>query len=265
MSNAGLTIERFTSSEPGAWSNSYLISGKEDAVLFDVFMLRKDAIDLAEKIKKSGKKLTHIFVSHAHPDHFMGTEAVVERFPEVEVISTEEVVADVNADGPWMLKLLQEKLGPMGPRKLITPKVIDGDKLTLEGVELEIVSFSEGESKHVSTISIPSLKAHIVADLIYNEAHCYLVEKRPDAWLKRLDELERMSQSRTTILYPGHGEFGEPEMLIERTRAYLNEFLGALASDGGKAVEEHMLKTFPNYHAKQFLSMFTIPAYFPQK
>ncbi len=35
-----LSIQQFTSSEPGAWSNSYLIGGKSEAILFDVFMLR---------------------------------------------------------------------------------------------------------------------------------------------------------------------------------------------------------------------------------
>ena len=40
------SIQSFTSSEPGAWSNSYLISGRSEAILFDVFMLRSDAEQL---------------------------------------------------------------------------------------------------------------------------------------------------------------------------------------------------------------------------
>ena len=43
-----LSIQSFTSSEPGAWSNSYLISGDSEAILFDVFMLHSDAKQIAK-------------------------------------------------------------------------------------------------------------------------------------------------------------------------------------------------------------------------
>lgn len=43
------SIQSFTASEPGAWSNSYLISGRSEAILFDVFMLRSDAKQLGRR------------------------------------------------------------------------------------------------------------------------------------------------------------------------------------------------------------------------
>jgi len=54
---ASLAIQPFTSSEPGAWSNSYLIRGESEAIVFDVFMLRSDAAQVADGIKKSGQTL----------------------------------------------------------------------------------------------------------------------------------------------------------------------------------------------------------------
>lgn len=265
MSTHSLEIERFTSSEIGAWSNAYLISGSKEALLFDIFMLRDDAAVLADKIQASGKTLTRLFISHAHPDHFMGTEVIVDRFPHVEVISTPATIANIAEDGPWMLKFLQEKLGPKGPKELILPKPISGSSITLEGATLDIAEFPEGESKHVSTIYIPSLKAHIAADLVYHETHCYLTEKRPQAWLDRLDDLEKFCQDKVSTLYPGHGAPGEPRAIIAGTRSYLKEFMDAISLADAKAVEDRMLKNFPNHHAKQFLSMFTIPAYFPHQ
>src|SRR5690242_14523028 len=130
-SRMSLKIEKLTSSEIGAWSNAYLISGQNEAILFDVFMLRDETAALAEKVKASGKKLTRIFISHAHPDHFMGTEVIVDHFPNVEVISTPATVADVKEDGPWMRELLQNKLGPKGPYGIVVPKPVSGKELTL--------------------------------------------------------------------------------------------------------------------------------------
>jgi hypothetical protein len=50
--STSLSIQSFTSSEPGAWSNSYLISGDSEAILFDVFMLHSDAKQIADGIGK---------------------------------------------------------------------------------------------------------------------------------------------------------------------------------------------------------------------
>jgi hypothetical protein len=52
-----VAVERFSASEPGAWSNSYLISEGEEALLYDVFQLRGDAKQLADSVEASGKRL----------------------------------------------------------------------------------------------------------------------------------------------------------------------------------------------------------------
>jgi hypothetical protein len=48
-----LSIQPFTSSEAGAWSNSYLITSGSAAILFDVFMLHSDAVRI-DGIQKCG-------------------------------------------------------------------------------------------------------------------------------------------------------------------------------------------------------------------
>jgi metal-dependent hydrolase (beta-lactamase superfamily II) len=75
------SIQRFTSSEAGAWSNAYLISGGSEAILFDVPMLRGDASRLADLVHASAGALTTAMISHAHPDHFMGLEVIIGCFP----------------------------------------------------------------------------------------------------------------------------------------------------------------------------------------
>jgi hypothetical protein len=43
----------------------------------------------------------------------------------------------------------------------------------------------------------------------------------------------------------------------------LNDFADAVKSGDAKTAEQHMLAKYPRYHVKQFLSVFSIPAYFP--
>jgi glyoxylase-like metal-dependent hydrolase (beta-lactamase superfamily II) len=258
----GLSILPFTSAEAGAWSNAYLISADADAMLFDVVMLRSDAIKLAEQIAQSGKSLRTVFVSHAHPDHFMGLDAITERFPRARVIATKNVVADIEKDGPWMFSLLQEKLGPEGPRRLVIPEVLAEREILLEGTSIQVVEFGEGESRHIATVFIPSQGAMLAADLIYHQAHCYLQEKHLDGWLERLEELEHFCRGRVTKIYPGHGPAGDLS-LIDHTRAYLRDFRAALEGGSAASVEAKMLERYPQHHARQFLTVFTLPAYFP--
>jgi glyoxylase-like metal-dependent hydrolase (beta-lactamase superfamily II) len=257
-----LSIHSFTSSEPGAWSNSYLISGYSEAILFDVFMLHSDAKQIGDGIAQSGKTLKTVMVSHAHPDHFMGLDVITERFPKARIVSTQNVVTDIQTDGPWMFSMLRDKLGPEGPTRLVIPEPVAGPDLTIEGVKLEVVEFGEGESKHMTAVYIPTLKALLSADLVYNQAHLYLQERHLDSWLARLDELEAYANNRVTTIHPGHGKAGGLE-LIRQTRAYLHDFADAVRSGNAKNVEQAMLGKYSNYHVKQFLTPFSIPAYFP--
>ena len=257
-----VSIQCFTSSEPGAWSNSYLISGESQAILFDVFMLRGDAAHIAEGIAKSKKTLTTVMISHAHPDHFMGLDVITEAFPHARIVTTRNVVADIKSDGPWMFSMLQDKLGPQGPNRLVIPEALAEPALNIEGVQMELVEFGEGESKHTATLHIPALRALLSADLVYNNAHLYLQEKHLDSWLIRLDELEKFAKGKIITIYPGHGSAAGLE-LISGTRAYLHDFAEAIKGGDAKTAEQRMLAKYPQYHAKQFLAVFSIPAYFP--
>jgi len=262
--NTPLTIDSFTSAEAGAWSNAYLITGKSEAMLFDVVMLRSDAVRLADQIERSGKVLKTVMISHAHPDHFMGLDVITQRFPEAAVVATPNVVTDIQKDGPRMFSLLQNKLGPEGPARLVIPESLTEASLTIEETKLDIVEFGEGESRHIGALFIPGQGDLLAADLIYHQAHCYLQEKRLDAWLVRLEELEQFSRTRVSTIHPGHGEPGDLS-LIEHTRGYLRDFAEALKAGDGKSVEKRMLEKYPEHHAKQFLTIFSIPAYFPSK
>lgn len=258
-----LSIQPFTSSDAGAWSNSYLISGESEAILFDVFMLHSDAVQVADRIKKSGKTLKTVMISHAHPDHFMGLDVMTEHFPDAQVVSTLNVVNDIKTDGPWMFSMLKAKLGDDGPRRLVVPEPLVEPVLALEGVQLQVVEFGEAESKHCAAVYVPGLEALLSADLVYNEAHLYLQERHLESWLTRLNELEIFAKGRVATIHPGHGQAAGLE-LIGQTRAYLHDFADAIKTGDPKIAEHDMLAKYPNHHVRQFLTAFSIPAYYPE-
>ena len=75
-------------------------------------------------------------------------------------------------------------------------------------------------------------------------------------------ELETFAKDKISTIYPGHGSVAGLE-LVAPTRAYLHDFAEAIKSGDAKMAEQRMLAKYPQHHVKQFLSVFSIPAYFP--
>jgi hypothetical protein len=97
---------------------------------------------------------------------------------------------------------------------------------------------------------------------VYNGAHLYVAEKHIASWLERLDELAVFAGPRVETIQPGHGAAGGLD-LIAQTRTYLKDFAQAVESGDPNDVEQQILAKYPEYHVKQFLTVFSIPAFFP--
>jgi glyoxylase-like metal-dependent hydrolase (beta-lactamase superfamily II) len=172
------------------------------------------------------------------------------------------VVDDLKTDGPWMFELLTEKLGADAAKRLIEPTAIDGSILLVGDVTLEVAEFGAGEAKHHACLHLPDRRALITSDLIYNGAHLYLQERNLDGWLERLNELERFAAQRGVhTLYPGHGPAGGLS-LIQGTREYLQAFASALKLGDADSARDALTSRFPDYRVTQFLTAFSLPAYF---
>ena len=179
------------------------------------------------------------------------------------MLTTHNVVEDLRADGPWMFDLLKGKLGPETAERLVEPTAIDGSTLPLGASTLEVVEFGAGEAKHHACLHLPDRWACVTSDLIYNGAHLYLQEHNLDGWLARLDELERFAARHgIKTLYPGHGPAGGLS-LIQSTREYLEAFATAVKTGNADSARDAIAVRFPDYRVEQFLTVFSLPAYFP--
>src|SRR5215216_8195702 len=74
-------LEIYNAPENSFGVASVIVSGKTDAVLIDAQFTLADAEKVAQEIRKSGKKLTTIYVSHTDPDFYFGLEVFKKYFP----------------------------------------------------------------------------------------------------------------------------------------------------------------------------------------
>src|SRR5690606_36377879 len=91
---APLTATVHTAGEAGFSATSTLIAGEKDAILVDAQFTLSEAHRVAAMILESGKRLTHVFVTHAHPDHYFGAEVILRQFPGAKLVAPPEVVAE---------------------------------------------------------------------------------------------------------------------------------------------------------------------------
>src|ERR1700680_489619 len=73
-------------------TTSTLVFGDTDALLVDAPVIKKHVDAVADAIEGMGKKLTTIFITHGHGDHFLGSGRLIERFPGARVVTTPGIV-----------------------------------------------------------------------------------------------------------------------------------------------------------------------------
>ncbi|WP_299508498.1 MBL fold metallo-hydrolase [uncultured Roseobacter sp.] len=70
----------FTSDANSALVDSTVLMGEESAVLIDAQFTVPAATQLAGITEATGRRLETIFITHGHPDHYLGLEVFANRF-----------------------------------------------------------------------------------------------------------------------------------------------------------------------------------------
>src|SRR3954452_24566826 len=78
-------------------TTSTVLVGRCESVLVDAQYIDSDIAALGDLIESTGTKLTTIYVTHAHADHYLGIGALLERFPGARPLATPGVVEAIKA------------------------------------------------------------------------------------------------------------------------------------------------------------------------
>lgn len=208
---------------------STLVFGDRDAVLVDVPITEAQAERLADRIAATGKRLTTIFITHGHGDHWFGVSTVLRRFPDAEVVATAGTVAMMAVQGSSEVRA--QLWDPAFPGQIGDTSVVAHASQTgtidLEGHELRIVSVGHTDTDDTSVLHVPPLALVIAGDAAYNGVHQYLVESAGDgrqAWLAGIDVIEALEPR---VVVAGHKN---PDLDDDATRvlAGTRDYLAAV-------------------------------------
>src|SRR4051794_12368492 len=79
-------------------SSATLIYGDRDAILVDTPAPNEQVDKLADWIESKGRRLTHVYITHGHGDHWLGLARLTKRFPGVTGLATAEVLERVKLE-----------------------------------------------------------------------------------------------------------------------------------------------------------------------
>ena len=243
-----LQVQVITGSEPGFLVNSTIVSGQKDAILIDSQFTLADGKRVADAIKATGKTLTTVYVTHAHPDHYFGFAPVKEAFPSARLVALPAAVSEIQAT--WEGKVKQWK--PMYKDAItatpVVPAPLAGTTLELEGEKLDVVGAVQGDEAQNSYVFIPSLKAVIVGDIAYDQVFPWTAETSAEerkAWLGSIDRLAALNPA---MVVAGHQKPDQPHdaSSLKFTKDYLVAFdEAALSSKKPADLQEKLKAKYP--------------------
>lgn len=81
-----------------------MIFGARDAVLVDALETIAEATALADWIALHQRRLTTIYITHGHVDHFLGLSVLLDRFPDARAVASAGTVEQIRGHTAEVLK-----------------------------------------------------------------------------------------------------------------------------------------------------------------
>ncbi|MFE1879192.1 MBL fold metallo-hydrolase [Streptomyces diastatochromogenes] len=238
----------------GGWfspTTSTLIHGPTEAVLVDSQYLADDVAELARRIEASGRTLTTIYITHAHADHYFGTEWLLERFPQARAVALPSVVAEIRATNDAQRKTWREWFEGKALDNTAIPEPLDGDTILVDGEELKVIEVGHADVAPATIVWVPSIRAVVAGDAVYNGVNPFLAASGPAEWPKWIESVEKIAALEPEIVVGGHKnpEAADDDLTatVDFTRDYIRAFIEELdASSDSRDLVARMQGRFPH-------------------
>ncbi|MFA7832133.1 Vmh family MBL fold metallo-hydrolase [Aeromonas dhakensis] len=236
---APLTVTVYNPGEKAIFPvSSSLVAGDKEAILIDAQFDVQNGQALVDMIKKSGKKLTTVYISAGDPDFYFGLEPVMAAFPDVKVLADQHVVDHINQTKDAKLSYWSPILGKGAPKSLTVPQVMTASHLTLDGEKIEIKEMNTPNAY----LWAPSIKTAFGGVPVYSGVHVWMADSQTKAarsnWVKALNNLLALKPERVV---PGHflGTAPKGTEAVTFTRDYVQRFEQELAKakNSGQLIE----------------------------
>ena len=244
---------------------STLFLGREEAVLIDAQHTVEEVTRLGDMIEASGRRLTTIYITHGHGDHYFGIGPLLKRFPSARAVSTAGVVKHIKQQRTSDLALWRGMFGDRLAACDINPEVLDGD-LTLEGRVFGIIEVDQADVSPSTVVFLRETGVMVPGDLLYNRMHVMLGLSAPADWERWLANIETVARLQPKMIVCGHKRPEASDLdvarIMDETKHYIRSFAEeAPHAAGAEALVARMQELFPE-HGNVWTLRFSAKAYF---
>lgn len=247
--------------------NATLIAGPTEALLVDAQFHASDARRLADQIAATRTHLKAIFITHPDEDHYLGTAVIAERFPGTPVYMTAAAIEEFKEKAPQYLAGMKAHAPAEAPDSLVTPQPLPSTTFTLDGEKIEIIPDQQGDvlKPTNSFLWIPSLRAVVAGDIVFNGIHAWLGSSSPEARVAWHHSIARIAALHPAIVVAGHkssADLPDSPDVLRRMDQYLTDFDAARSgSPDAKGLIAAMTEKYPSYPERGLLGYSAQMAY----
>lgn len=232
-------------------NTSHVIELKDELLVVDGQFFAPYAQELKAFTDSLKKPISRFYISHDHPDHYIGFG---DAFPEVPVYALAETKEAIERDGPSVLSQRQAQFGPMIAKTLKVPTVVQAPgKEKIGNTKFIFEKSMDNEAAVSLVIKIPALGVYVAQDLVYNQTHLF-VSGDTQGWEQALQKI--IAQKRYDLVLSGHGKEGGTA-LVQDNLAYLAFVNQAIGESKNKAeFKARIMEKYPHFAGEQLIDIY---------
>ena len=208
--------EHFSFDNGGNIVNTGFIVADEGVIVIDTGPSKQYGEAMRAAIGRvTDKPVVQVFISHLHPDHFLGNQG----FAGSTISALPGTVQGIKAQGELFNDAMYRMVGPwMKGTEVIVPKPLSVEPtVQVAGRELQLIELS-GHSGDDLAIFDRDSGVLFAADSVFFERTPTTPHADIQHWL---NDLELLSRIPFKVLVPGHGPVVSDQSAIEQTADYL--------------------------------------------
>ncbi|MFG1762394.1 MBL fold metallo-hydrolase [Micromonospora parva] len=228
-----------------------LISGAEEALLVDPPFTHEQIATAGDWIERSGKRLTAIYATHGHGDHWFGAPELVKRFPDAVTYATPGTIEVMHQQATVGRQEVFDKVFPgLIPESPVDAIPVPPGGILLEGNVAQPVETGHTDGDQTTVLHVPSIGLVVAGDVVYNGVHQYLLETVNGGlreWLKALERVEALAPRAVVASHKNRNRPDDPSSIDETRRYLLN--VERLLAEKSTALEffDAMMELYPDW------------------